>query len=435
MKRSTNSCGDRFDDVDALGGGADLSVVEEARPRRARHRDVEVGVFEDDQRIDAAQFQVDALQLLRRADRDPRPDGRRSRERDARHVRVVDERRPGLRSRAGDHVDDAGRQMGQGRLDEPQRRQRRQLRGLDDHGVAGGERRRNLPDEQQQRVVERHDRRHDAERLLDREVDLMFGRRRDGRAIRAAGELRVVLKARGAPLHFVEVLDPRLAAFAREQLREARAVAAHQSRGFVQHLAALERRQPLPVLLRRGRRGARAPHVVGRGIDDLVDELERRRILDAARAAALRILPAAIDPQSAHEVCLSPMPSEVTDCDQIRDALRRSIWLVRPSDHRAARIRLRDSCVDRIRGRSEASCRRVARTFGVPLLRGDAEDGVCLGAELRDVRDRLDLVQATRDFAKERHRGHELQHVDLRAHQVVERGRRPTLAGARRRRS
>ena len=115
--------------------------------------------------------------------------------------------------------------------------------GLMTTAVPRGERRRNLPDQQQQRVVERDDGRHDPERLLDREVDLVLGRRRDGGAIRAAGELGVVLKARRAPLHFVEVLDARLAAFAGEQLRKSRPIAAHQSRGFVQHLAAFERRQ------------------------------------------------------------------------------------------------------------------------------------------------------------------------------------------------
>ena len=59
--------GDRLDDVDALGRGADLTVVEEARPRRARHRDVEIGVLEHDQRIDAAELEVDPLELRGRA--------------------------------------------------------------------------------------------------------------------------------------------------------------------------------------------------------------------------------------------------------------------------------------------------------------------------------------------------------------------------------
>ena len=145
--------------------------------------------------------------------------------------RVVHQRRAGLRS-AGDHVDDAVRQVRQRPLDQPQRRQRRQLRGLDDDGVAGGQRRRDLPAEEQQRVVERHDGRDDAERLLDGEVDLMFGRRRDRRAVRVARDLRVVLEAGRRPLDLVEVLDARLAAFERQQLRQLRAVLAHQAARF-----------------------------------------------------------------------------------------------------------------------------------------------------------------------------------------------------------
>jgi hypothetical protein len=49
--------------------------------------------------------------------------------------------------------------------------------------------------------------------ILDREVDLVLGGWGDGHAVRAPGELSVVLEARRAPLDFVEVLDPRLAAF------------------------------------------------------------------------------------------------------------------------------------------------------------------------------------------------------------------------------
>jgi hypothetical protein len=70
----------------------------------------------------------------------------------------------------------------------------------------------------------------------------------------------------------------------------------------VEQFPALERRHlsPLPLRLRRGR--ARAPDIVRGGIEDLVDELERRRIRDSPYAAAVRILPAAIDPQSLHGV-------------------------------------------------------------------------------------------------------------------------------------
>jgi hypothetical protein len=111
-------------------------------------------------------------------------------------------------------------------VDHPERRKGCQLGGLDDDRVPGGEGRRDLPDEQEQRVVERDDRGNHSERFLDREVDLMFGGWRDGRAVRVAGDLGVVLKAGRRPLDLVEILDARLASFEREQLRELSSVGA-----------------------------------------------------------------------------------------------------------------------------------------------------------------------------------------------------------------
>ena len=72
--------------------------------------------------------------------------------------------RPGLAG-AGDDVDDAGRQVGLlADVGEQQRGERRGLRGLEHHGVAGGERGRDLPREHEQREVPRDDLRGDAER-------------------------------------------------------------------------------------------------------------------------------------------------------------------------------------------------------------------------------------------------------------------------------
>ncbi len=67
---------------------------------------------------------------------------------------------------AGDDVDDAGGQVGLlADLGEQQRRQRRGLGGLQHHGVATRQRRRDLPRQHQQREVPRDDLAGDAERL------------------------------------------------------------------------------------------------------------------------------------------------------------------------------------------------------------------------------------------------------------------------------
>ena len=68
---------------------------------------------------------------------------------------------------AGDDVDDAGGEVGLlADLGQQQRGQRRRLGRLQDRGVAGGERRRELPRRHQQREVPRHDLADDAARLV-----------------------------------------------------------------------------------------------------------------------------------------------------------------------------------------------------------------------------------------------------------------------------
>ena len=72
----------------------------------------------------------------------------------------------GLLAVAGHDVEHAVGDAGLGReLGQRQRAQRRLLRGLEHHRVAGGQRRRELPRGDDQRVVPRHDRADDAQRL------------------------------------------------------------------------------------------------------------------------------------------------------------------------------------------------------------------------------------------------------------------------------
>ena len=84
---------------------------------------------------------------------------------------------PGHLADAVHHVEHAGRAA---RFDEqfgePQAAHRRLLGGLQHHGVAGGERGRDLPRGHQQRVVPRRDGADDAERLAQHQVhDAGFG--------------------------------------------------------------------------------------------------------------------------------------------------------------------------------------------------------------------------------------------------------------------
>ena len=208
---------------------------------------------------------------------------------------------------AGDDVRDAAGQVRQALFQHPQGRQRRQLRRLDDDRIAGGDRRRDLPRQQQQRIVERDDAADDAERLLDREVDLVLGDGRDGGAVRVARNLRVVVDARGAPFHLVEIFDAGLAAFAGQQLRQAGAIRAQRDRHVVQQARALHRRHLAPACLRIRRALHRRLHV-GRGaLIDFVDCVERGGILNHTDAAATRGCGPAVNPELPHEgATLSP---------------------------------------------------------------------------------------------------------------------------------
>ena len=157
-----------------------------------------------------------------------------------RDQRMLDQRRADLRAEAGDDVDDAGRKARLlDQLGELERRGRGELRRLDDHGVAGGERRRELPGQQQQRRVPRRDDRHDAQRLVARVVEVARLVERDDRALDLVGQPAVVVE----PLRHVGSL--------RRHLGEELAVVADLDLG-----------QPVRV---RGRSGRRACAAARRG--------------------------------------------------------------------------------------------------------------------------------------------------------------------------
>ena len=127
---------------------------------------VEIGVVEHDERRLAAEFERKLLARARRRAADEAADFGRAGEGDLVDVVMRDERRA-RRAVAGDDVDDARRQA---RLDadfgERQRRQRREFGGLQHHRIAGGQRRRDLPGEHQQREIPRNDLPADADRPL-----------------------------------------------------------------------------------------------------------------------------------------------------------------------------------------------------------------------------------------------------------------------------
>ena len=156
----------------------------------------------------------------------------------------------------------------------------RQLRGLGDGRVAGGERRRELPREQQQRVVPGDDAADRADRVLDHERQLARLDRGDHAAGGVAADLRVVVERGGGPADLVGVLDQRLAALERHQLGELVGARAQPRGHLVQHLAALDRRGALPAALSLGGGRDRGVELLVRGRADGRHGLLAERVLD-----------------------------------------------------------------------------------------------------------------------------------------------------------
>ena len=165
----------------------------------------------------------------------------RAGEADLRDVGMLDEPLADDRALADDDVDDALGDAGLERqLGEPERRERRQLGGLEHDRVAAGERRAELPRRDVEREVPGHDQPDDAERLAERQVDAA-----------GDGDRLAVLLVDGAGVEVEDVGDHAdLAAGASDRLAD---------------VLRLDPRELLVVLLDERREAAEQPAAVGGG--------------------------------------------------------------------------------------------------------------------------------------------------------------------------
>ena len=141
-------------------------VVERAEDRLV-HRLIQIGVGEDEVRALAAALQPHLFGVrVRRVAQEPLAGLCRPGEGDDVDVVMTAQSLAGGRAQSGHDVQHA---VGQARLDrelrQPNRRERRLLGGFEDDTVAGGQRRRDLPDRQVQWEVPRCHGTDDAERL------------------------------------------------------------------------------------------------------------------------------------------------------------------------------------------------------------------------------------------------------------------------------
>ena len=211
--------GDVLLDEQARAGAAHLALVEEDAVDDPLDGLVEGGVVEDDVGGLAAELEGRLLARCRRWS------GRSALPTSVEPVKAIlstsgcSTRACPVAAVAGDDVDDAGRQLGLlAHLGEEQRRERRRLGGLEHDGVAGGERRRDLPRQHEQREVPGDDLRR------RRRAGAAVGPR-GGQAgiLQLVGPARVVEEVRGSDRHVdVAGLLDRLAVVERLERRRTR---------------------------------------------------------------------------------------------------------------------------------------------------------------------------------------------------------------------
>ena len=178
---------------------AGLALVVEDAPGDRFRSGVEIGVGHDDMRRFSAAFESDALHVAyARVDHHQLADFGRAGEGDHVDVGMERQRLARLLAETRHDVEDAVGQSGfLGERPEEERCERRLLGGLQDHRIAGDERRADLPCRDDQGIVPRHDRGDDAERRPADRGDVVRAERRD-LVVQLVGEFRVILDAVGA---------------------------------------------------------------------------------------------------------------------------------------------------------------------------------------------------------------------------------------------
>ena len=173
-------------DLDAVGNGGNATgeiVIDAFLHQQARRRGaalaiqridhegcgidgtVEIGIVENDDRVFAAEFEVNPLQRRRPLGHDHRAGAAFADKGDRLDVGMLRQRLSGVLAETVDEVEDALREPGLfGDLDQKLGRHRREFGRFVNHGAARGQRRRDLPCRQHERRIPRGDHAHRANR-------------------------------------------------------------------------------------------------------------------------------------------------------------------------------------------------------------------------------------------------------------------------------
>ena len=275
-QRGDERLGDLAVHEDALHAGRDLARVGPGAQRGLLRRPLRVDPGVDQHRVLAAQPQQRLAEAVGAGVEHLAAGLHRAGEEHEVHARMRRERT----ARAGIALHELQDVAQVEQLDEARARQRRLLRRLVDDRVAGHERRRDLPAGDRDRVVPRHEQRHDAARLVDHQVGGVPAPLQAAPAVQRA-ELGVHLDRGDPGLHAAERVRERLAALAGGELGELLRLGAQPPRGGLQGARALGRGRARPGGLRGAggthgdvdgvrRTGRDAPHHVAcRGVEDL----------------------------------------------------------------------------------------------------------------------------------------------------------------------
>ncbi|CAM5246799.1 hypothetical protein SVIOM74S_05571 [Streptomyces violarus] len=290
-------------DQQARTGRADLPGMQEGGVQRVVHGGVEVGVREDDVGVLAAEFERDVARALGGAGHDGPPGGQAAGEGHQVDLGVADQGRAYGRPGAQHQVGDAGRCAGL--LDEPDhgdRGERCGLAGLEDEGVAGGQRRGYFFQEAlEQRVVPGGDERADADRLVDDAAEDVRADVHDPAAV-LAREFGVVAEGVRHVLHVDAGLGQRLAGVEGLGAGDVLLVAQQQVADAQQEVGPVVEGGVRPVLLVEGAPGGAhgAVHVGGVGLVDGGDDGRVVGVDHLPPATGRRLGPLAVDVQLAH---------------------------------------------------------------------------------------------------------------------------------------
>ena len=253
--------------VHALDADAELPAVGGDAAHGAGHGAPQAGVGQHQQGVLAAELHRAVLEPLGGQRRDLAAGRRRAGEHEV--VGAVDERLAELGAAPGDDLQESAREP---RLFEqprgPQRRERRQGVGLDDHAVAGHERRDGVADGERERVVPRGDDADHAARVMvlprlgeHRQRALAAARPQEGRR-----RVRVVARLDGDVEHLLEGVAARLAGLELDDVEDLGGVVDDEVVEAQHDGGALGERAPRPLLLRLARRRAGGGHVGGRAL-------------------------------------------------------------------------------------------------------------------------------------------------------------------------